>query len=222
MRQVSTRRELLCGVDDAGRGPVIGPMVLAGVAFYRDRLQILGGLGVRDSKKLSPSSRLRLSREIFQVADSVEVEIIQPSEIDVYVRRKQKHWKLNRLEAERAALILQRVKPDIAYIDAPDVVAARFGKTVGELLNDEIRIISEHHADETYPLVSAASIIAKVRRDSEVQKLKDIYGDFGSGYPSDQRTRDFLQKLLSEGDEVPTIVRRTWKTLKRLGREGTK
>ena len=88
--------------------------------------------------------------------------------------------------------------------------------TVGEMLSAGIRIISEHYADETYPLVSAASIMAKVRRDSEIQKLKDIYGDFGSGYPSDPRTRDFLRRLLSGGEEVPPIVRRTWKTLQRL------
>jgi ribonuclease HII len=213
---VSARRELLCGIDDAGRGPVIGPMVLAGVAFYGDRLSVLGGLGVRDSKVLSPSARLRLSAQILRAADRVEVEMVQPGEIDEYVRRRRRLWKLNRLEAEMAARILQRIGPDVAYIDSPDVDAGRFGGIVGETLSARIRIISEHHADETYPLVSAASIIAKVRRDSEVQKLKDIYGDFGSGYPSDPRTRDFLRRLLSGGEEVPPIVRRTWKTLQRL------
>jgi len=214
------RRQLLCGVDDAGRGPVIGPMVLAGAAFYKDRLQVLDRLGVRDSKALSPSARLRLSGQILEAADRVEVEVVQPSEIDEYVRRKQRLWKLNRLEAERVARILERIRPDTAYVDAPDVDAERFGKIVSEMLTVDVRIISEHHADETRPLVSAASIVAKVRRDSEVQRLKDIYGDFGSGYPSDPRTRDFLRKLMREG-EAPEIVRRTWKTLKRLGGEGT-
>jgi len=213
------RRRLLCGVDDAGRGPVIGPMVLAGTAFYEDRLQVLDGLGVRDSKKLSPSARLRLSGQILRAADRVEVEIVQPSEIDEYVRRKQKLWKLNRLEAERFARILERIRPDTAYVDAPDIDAERFGKIVGEMLAGDVRIISEHHADENRPLVSAASIIAKVRRDSEIDGLKDVYGDFGSGYPSDPRTRDFLRRLMKEG-EAPEIVRKTWKTLKRLGGEG--
>ena len=157
---MSARRELLCGIDDAGRGPVIGPMVLAGVAFYGDRLSILRGLGVRDSKALSPSARQRLSGQILCAADGVEVEVVQPGEIDEYVRRRQKLWKLNRLEAERAARLLQRLKPDVAYIDAPDVDAGRFGGIVGDMLTARIRIISEHHADETYPLVSAASIIA--------------------------------------------------------------
>lgn len=212
------RRQLLCGVDDAGRGPVIGPMVLAGAAFYEDRLQVLYGLGVRDSKKLSPSARLRLSGQILQAADRVEVEIVQPSEIDEYVRRKQKLWKLNRLEAEMIARILERIKPDTAYVDAPDIDAKRFGRIVGEMLTGDVQIISEHHADENRPLVSAASIVAKVRRDSEVKRLKDVYGDFGSGYPSDPRTRDFLRKLMKEG-EAPEIVRRTWKTLKRLDGE---
>jgi len=213
------RRQLLCGVDDAGRGPVIGPMVLAGAAFYEDRLGVLEGLGVRDSKKLSPSARLRLSGKILRAADRVEVEIVQPSEIDEYVMRKQRLWKLNRLEAERVARILERIGPDTAYVDAPDIDAERFGRTVGEMLKGEVQIISEHHADETRPLVSAASIVAKVRRDSEVERLKDVYGDFGSGYPSDPRTRDFLRRQMKAG-EVPDIVRRTWKTLKRLGGEG--
>jgi len=213
------RRRLLCGVDDAGRGPVIGPMVLAGAAFYEDRLRVLDGLGVRDSKKLSPSARLRLSGLILRSADRVEVEIVQPSEIDEYVMRKQKLWKLNRLEAERVARILERIGPDTAYVDAPDIDAERFGKMVGEMLGGEVKIISEHHADETRPLVSAASIVAKVRRDSEVERLRDVYGDFGSGYPSDPRTRDFLRRLVKEG-EPPDIVRKTWKTLKRLSGEG--
>jgi len=213
------RRQLLCGVDDAGRGPVIGPMVLAGTAFYEDRLQVLYGLGVRDSKKLSPSARLRLSGQIIRAADRVEVEMVQPSEIDEYVRRRQKLWKLNRLEAEMVARILGRIKPDTAYVDAPDIDAERFGRTVGEMLTGEVRIISEHHADETRPLVSAASIVAKVRRDSEIKRLKGIYGDFGSGYPSDPRTREFLRELM-KGGEAPEFVRRTWKTLKRLDGEG--
>jgi ribonuclease HII len=209
-------RQLLCGVDDAGRGPVIGPMVLAGVALYEDRVRILEELGVRDSKVLSPSTRLRLSDRILEVADRVEVEVVQPREIDEYVQRRRKLWKLNRLEAEKMALLLRKIGPSIAYVDAPDVDAERFGKTVEEILSGGVEIIAKHHADETYPLVSAASIVAKVRRDREVEGLKARYGDFGSGYPSDPRTRKFIQKLLNEKGEVPDFVRKSWKTLKKL------
>jgi len=214
---VSTKgRQLLCGVDDAGRGPVIGPMVLAGVALYEDRVRILEELGVRDSKVLSPSTRLRLSDRILEVADRVEIEVVQPREIDEYVQRRRKLWKLNRLEAEKMALLLRKIGPSIAYVDAPDVDAERFGKTVEEILSGGVEIIAKHHADETYPLVSAASIVAKVRRDREVEWLKARYGDFGSGYPSDPRTRKFIQKLLNEKGEVPDFVRKSWKTLKKL------
>ncbi len=209
-------RQLLCGVDDAGRGPVIGPMVLAGVALYEDRVRILEELGVRDSKVLSPSTRLRLSDRILEVADRVEIEVVQPREIDEYVQRRRKLWKLNRLEAEKMALLLRKIGPSIAYVDAPDVDAERFGKTVEEILSGGVEIIAKHHADETYPLVSAASIVAKVRRDREVEWLKARYGDFGSGYPSDPRTRKFIQKLLNEKGEVPDFVRKSWKTLKKL------
>lgn len=218
MTQVSTR-PLLCGVDDAGRGPVIGPMVLAGVAFYRDRLQVLNSLGVRDSKKLSPSARLRLSGRIFEVADRIELEVVRPSEIDEYVSRRKKLWRLNRLEAEKFAHIIKRIGPDVAYVDAPDTDPQRFGTTVREIIGEEVQVISEHHADETYPLVSAASIVAKVKRDAEVEELRATYGDFGSGYPSDPRTREFLKKLMREGGEIPGFVRMTWKTLKRVADE---
>ncbi|MGQ9513619.1 MAG: ribonuclease HII [Thermoproteota archaeon] len=209
-------RQLLCGIDDAGRGPVIGPMVLAGVAFYQDRLDLLEELGVRDSKILTPGKRLRLRNRICEMADRVEVEVVQPSEIDEYVQRRRKLFRLNRLEAEKVALIICKIDPSLAYVDAPDIDAERFGRTVAEMLSKKVEIISKHHADETYPLVSAASIVAKVRRDEEIEKLKRTYGDFGSGYPSDPKTRTFLRRLLKEKGEVPEVVRRSWKTLRKL------
>ncbi|MBO3803937.1 MAG: ribonuclease HII [Candidatus Brockarchaeota archaeon] len=207
---------MVCGVDDAGRGPVIGPMVLAGVAFRGGRLHLLEELGVRDSKALSPARRLRLRDRICELADRVEVEVVQPGEIDEYVLRKEKLWKLNRLEAEKVALILLKVGASVAYVDASDVDAERFGRTVAEMLPRGVEVISEHHADVKYPIVSAASIVAKVRRDAEVERIRAEYGDFGSGYPSDPKTRIFLQKLLEDGGELPAFVRRSWKTLKKL------
>ncbi len=86
-------------------------------------------------------------------------------------------------------------------------------------LGSKLRIVSEHKADRTYPIVSAASIIAKVERDSEIAKLKVKYGDFGSGYLTDDKTMVFLKRLLDTNDDYPSCVRKSWKPAQRVKSE---
>jgi len=207
---------LAAGVDDAGRGPVIGPLVVAGVLFEESDIPKLLDLGVKDSKLLTPQRREGLETEILAVAVGYKVLYFSPSEVDNYVLSSKKLKKLNWLEAKAAAMIIEELRPNIAYLDASDVDAGRFGRQVQELVSFPVHVVSKHHADRDNPVVAAASILAKVHRDRAVAGLKKAYGDFGSGYPSDPRTMRFLRDCIRDYGTFPDCVRRSWKTLKRL------
>lgn len=207
---------LVAGVDDAGRGCVIGPLVVAGVLMEEKDLPKLAELGVKDSKCLSPGKRDMLAVEIRRVAVKHAVKRLCPKEIDKVVESGRRLHKLNRLEAHAMADIIKSVKPDIAYIDASDVLEKRFKQHILECLAFKVEIVSEHRADRKYPIVSAASIIAKVERDNEIARLKEKYGDLGCGYPSDPKTISFLQECMEELGKYPDCVRKSWKTAKKV------
>ncbi len=207
---------LVGGVDDAGRGCIIGPLVLAGVAVEESKIGKLTEIGVRDSKTLSPAARARLYPLIKDLAYKVVSVKVPPEEVDKYVARRKKFIRLNLLEAEAAAKVIEELEADLVYVDAPDTEPERFKRNVVALLRRKVEVISEHEADKTYPIVSAASIIAKVERDAEIAKLREKYGEFGSGYPSDPATIEFLRDWLGKYGEVPPFARKTWKTWKRL------
>jgi len=206
----------IAGVDDAGRGPIIGPLVIAGVTVEEKDLSRLKNLGVKDSKLLSPHKRRQLADEIKKLALQVQVIKLSPTQIDKVVKTGKKLHKLNRLEAHTMAKVIAALKPDVAYVDASDVLAERFGKHIEEKLPFKIRIISEHKADAKYVVVSAASIIAKVERDRTVEDLAKKYGDMGSGYITDPKTVEFLKKWLKIHGSYPDFVRESWKPAKRL------
>ncbi len=210
---------LIAGVDDAGRGSVIGPLVIAGVLIDDKDLPKLIQLGVRDSKLLSPSRREKLAIEIKQVAKKHAVVKLSPMEIDKVVEKGRKLHGLNWLEAQAMAKIIELLKPDIAYVDASDVLEERFKQQILELLPFKVKIVSEHKADRKYPVVSAASIIAKVERDREIAELKAKYGDLGCGYPTDPKTVEFLRRCLETFKEYPEFVRKSWKPAKKVKRE---
>lgn len=212
----------IAGVDDAGRGPIIGPLVIAGVLLTGDRSRDLLALGVKDSKLLTPETRTALAGRIRALAAKVSVVEVQPKEIDDVVLHGGKLKKLNFLEAKLMAQVIGQLGPDEAYVDASDVNEDRYRETILEFLPADlkkIRIISEHHADRTYPIVSAASIIAKVRRDEIAEALRREYGDFGSGYITDPKTMDFLKDWRRKHSTYPPIVRVSWKTIKEIERE---
>jgi ribonuclease HII len=206
---------LIAGVDDAGRGAVIGPLVIAGVAIDEEYLSKLRELGVRDSKLLSPSRREILALDIKRVVQKIAIERLSPKEIDKVVETGRKLHKLNRLEAQTMAKVIETLKPDVAYVDASDILEERFKQHIQECLSFKLEIVSEHKADRTYPVVSAASIIAKVERDKEIAKLAKKYGDLGCGYPSDPKTISYLQRCLEETGEYPDFVRKSWKPAKK-------
>lgn len=211
---------LIAGVDEAGRGCVIGPLVVAGVAVQEEVLPLLVELGVKDSKLLTAKKREALYPEILKLTISHHIIKVQPSEIDKVVHSARRLHRLNRLEAQVMAQVIETLKPDHAYVDAADVLAYRFGNHIRECLTIKTRIVSKHKADRTYPVVSAASIIAKVERDREIANLKLEFGDFGSGYLTDDKTIAFLKRLLDEhGGDYPSCVRRSWEPAKRVKSE---
>jgi len=206
---------LVAGVDDAGRGSVIGPLVIAGVVLNEENLPKLVKLNVKDSKLLSPHRREILAPEIKRTVQNYSVVKLSPRDIDDVVTNGRKLRKLNWLEAKTMAEIIETLKPDKAYVDASDVLEDRFKNDILDCLPFRIPIVSEHKADRNYPVVSAASIIAKVERDGEIAKLAEVYGDFGSGYPSDPRTMNFLKHCLDGKEEYPDFVRRSWEPAKK-------
>ncbi len=208
---------LIAGVDEAGRGPVIGPLVVAGVLLEERDVVKLRELGVRDSKLLSPKRRGELLPGILRLAKEHQVVQLSPKQVDSCVLRGQRLRRLNWLEAVSMARVIERLRPDVVYVDASDVRASRFGEQIRELLSFPVQVVSEHFADRNYAIVGAASIVAKVHRDRAVARLRARFGDLGSGYPSDPRTVRFLQQWIFEHGALPSFVRKSWKTINRLG-----
>ena len=210
---------LIAGIDEAGRGCAIGPLVIAGVMMKEENLPALTYLGVKDSKLLSAKKREVLATEIARIAEKHMLIKLSPMDIDRVVESGRKLHKLNRLEAQTMAQIILALKPDATYVDAADVMAERFKHHIQEDLHFKTKIISEHKADRTYPVVSAASIIAKVERDREIATLTLQYGDFGSGYLTDPKTMRFLKQWLETHGEYPACVRKSWKPAKQAKNE---
>jgi len=204
---------MICGVDEAGRGPVIGPMVVAGVCADEE---VIAALGVRDSKKLTPKRREYLAKRIREVANQVIVKIITPEEID----RLREDMTLNEIEVEIFSTIISDLKGDVIYVDAADVNEERFAQEILTKVKRDVKIVSKHKADSLFPIVSAASIIAKVERDRIIREIAQEIGDFGSGYPADERTKQFLENYYTKHGDLPPHTRRSWKSAKRLIKKG--
>lgn len=214
---------LVAGVDEAGRGCVIGPLVVAGVAVQTEQLSTLSALGVKDSKLLTPKKREALYDEIIKLTQTYKTIKLAPAEIDKVVESSRRLHKLNRLEAQTMAQIIQALNPNEVYVDAADVLEHRFANHIRECLTIKAKIISRHKADLVYPIVSAASIIAKVERDREITSLRCEYGDFGSGYLHDPKTQLFINQWLKDNSDYPSCVRKSWKPAKKaLSERGTK
>jgi len=191
------------GVDEAGKGPVLGSMFAA--AVVADPADLPDGVG--DSKDIPPERRRDLAATIREVADvavaEIPVERIDDAETD-----------MNTLTVAAHAEALAGVAEDglSGNVDAGDTNAVRFERRVGDRVDADIDIHAEHGADETYQVVGAASIIAKVERDAHVAALAERYGDVGSGYPSDPATRKFLESYVRANEALPPCARASWQT----------
>ncbi len=203
---------IICGIDEAGRGPLIGPLVIAGVTIEKGEEKVFRELGCKDSKMLSAKQRERLFDVIKEKAQGYSIIVLTPKEVDDAL--EDESMNLNWLEAVASAKIITELGCDEAILDSPSNNINAYVQYVQNLVNGKVRIRAEHKADETYPVVSAASILAKVVRDREIQKIQKTIGeDFGSGYPADPRTQAFLRK---NWDKYPDIFRKTWSTYQKI------
>jgi ribonuclease HII len=198
----------LLGIDEAGRGSVLGPLVVCGVAVEEERLKYLERLKLKDSKKVSPKRRIVLSRKIKKIAECHPVHI-SAADIDLL---RSKDVNLNEIEKIAMRKIIGNSKPDVSFIDCIDVKPERFRNEIEKFQNN-MKVVAEHGADDKYVIVSAASIVAKVERDMEIQKIRKEFSEVGSGYPSDPKTISFLKNI--SYNDLPDFVRRSWSTVER-------
>ncbi|MHA1917201.1 MAG: ribonuclease HII [Candidatus Ranarchaeia archaeon] len=216
-------RKILIGIDEAGRGAVIGPLVVSGVLIDEKNQHFLSEIGVKDSKLLSPKRREIIRKEIMKLPISYESVIIEPETID---NNYNQGISLNQTELDAFISISQNLLKELGegkqvhlIVDSVDVNTERFEKNLREILGESIIIIAEHQADKNYLIVGAASIIAKTTRDKKIQELNIEFGPFGSGYPSDQKTQDFLREIYRRKREFPNFVRKTWDTCNKIIQE---
>jgi ribonuclease HII len=212
---------MIAGLDEAGRGPVIGPMVIAGVQA-KDQ-NIFRQIQVKDSKKLSKKRRTFLANQIKQIAAKIEFLVITASDID----DMRKVMTMNEIEVHGFTKIIKKLKPDQCFVDAADVNSDRFGSNISAQLPKKIEIISKHKADDIYPIVSAASIIAKTIRDKEIEKIskkleKKLNKPLGSGYPSDPITQQYMHTWVKKYKKLPPNTRKSWKTAQRIYKQHTR
>ncbi|MCL5437215.1 MAG: ribonuclease HII [Candidatus Thermoplasmatota archaeon] len=195
------------GADEAGRGPVMGPMVLCALLGDTEKLV---SIGVRDSKQLSEERRNAIFRSLGSIS-SWRISVVWPEEIDMAVA----HSSLNRLELLHFASLIRHFDSEVAFVDAPDVDCKRFSAEMCRITGR--KVVAEHRADIRYPAVSAASIVAKVTRDRIISEIAEELGeDIGSGYPGDSATIDFISSYVRKNGVLPPYCRRSWETSKRI------
>ncbi|NHV98721.1 MAG: ribonuclease HII [Thaumarchaeota archaeon] len=206
---------LITGVDEAGRGCVIGPLVIAAVGVEDRAVQRLVEAGVKDSKRLSPRSRIRIASSIRRIAQLVETRRVSASRID---RLRARGVSLNEIEAMLIGSILSKHRRGVFYVDSVDKNCERFRMMMlSHAPGFKGILIVRNYLDESNPMVGAASIIAKVERDRAVQNLLRKAGLPGcSGYSSDPRTISIIEQLLRSNSKI-SMLRRSWSTVGRVG-----
>ncbi len=215
---------MICGIDEAGKGSVLGPMVVGGV--LGESAEEMAGHEFADSKTLSAKRREELYEDIVSRYKTAVV-VLDAVKID----ECRKTHTMNEIVVICHAKTIEKLMPPAdsrIYLDACDVNEIRYGIEVSnvlcgfsETLNSQIKsgkieIISEHKADMKFPVVSAASIVAKVTRDRLIGKLSEEFGEIGSGYPSDPITMEFLEKFMRSEGKSPIIARNSWKTVSNI------
>lgn len=204
---------MIAGIDEAGKGPVLGPMCVAGLLVDENKIDSIVKMGVKDSKKLTPKKREALSVEIRKLADKIFILEVSPGQIDGL----RKVMTMNEIMVACYVKVLEELRPESAFVDAADVIANRFGENIKKKYSGDLNITSEHNADDKYPIVSAASILAKVRRDELVRNVgKNIGIEIGSGYPADPKTIRFLEDWVREHGTLPDFARSSWETSKNI------
>ena len=200
-------------IDESGRGPAIGPLVICGYLIDEKKVKELRKIGVKDSKLLSSSKREELFPKLEKMAK--DHALLQATAADIDKLRSVSN--LNKYEIKRMLELIEFFNPDKVIIDALEQEES-FYKKIADRVNG-ITLIAENFADKNYPEVGAASILAKVTRDREIEKLHKIHGNFGSGYPADPLTISFLKNWIKRNKDFPDCVRKSWMTVKMLKME---
>jgi len=205
-------KPMILGIDEAGRGAVIGPLVITGVVFKDNSeiFEVLYSYDIKDSKLLTAQRRKELARLIKKLKHSHLTFKITPKILD--------RESLNKLEIRYSSRIIDKLKPKDVYLDVP-----ASGKGIENYCNNvkkgcshRAKIFGANKLDSTNIVVAAASILAKEAREKGIRDLYGLYGNFGSGYPSDPRTREWLRVWQRKNKDWPEIVRKKWKTLNKI------
>jgi len=201
----------ILGLDEAGRGPVIGPLVVGGALIEADRVDALVALGVTDSKVLSRARREALHAEIATIC-TTRTLALEPAQLEE---------NLTQVELGALAALIDALAPDLVQLDAPVPPAAipHFVARLQSMLAREVEVVAENKAEVKYPAVAAASVVAKVARDRAMLALHARYGDLGWGYPAEPKTQAFLARCAAAG-AFPDCVRARWATVQRLKQRG--
>jgi ribonuclease HII len=207
---------LVAGIDEAGRGPCFGPMTLAITVFEKKQEPSLKEMGVKDSKDLTAKKRDFLFDELENHVVEKHIIIVDAPELNDMMAKDN----LNEIEAIKVADLINLLKEpvDLVYIDSPDATKGKYEARIRKYLSKEkqsINILAEIKADSTYVVVGAASIFAKVTRDRELEKLRADFGDLGSGYPADPKTKKYLAEYVAEHKKLPPFSRIFWSTCTR-------
>ncbi len=211
--KISDENLLVVGIDEAGRGPIIGPMVIAGVVLPLNYALELYSLGVRDSKELDVSRRAELAKILTSTLKHIIIVKVPPSLIDAV--------NLNKLEINTFKYIVERLfrlygeKIQVVYVDS--VGPPRRVIEAIQTISKKLKVVVEAKADKRFIPVAAASIVAKVARDREIERLSKLYGVRGSGYPTDPKTLEWIKQAYKQNpSNPPPFIRRSWSTLKKI------
>ena len=204
----------LCGIDEAGRGSVLGPMVIAGIVMEEVDID---NIYVKDSKLLSPKKREQIASSL-ATGRAGMIKYVEIEAVTIDEERKIKTLNDIELEAFTSLITDTELDADIYYVDSVDVSSERFESMLK--CRTGKRIVASHHAESRYKIVAAASIMAKVRRDERMKELNSRFdADAGSGYPADKRTIEFIRNYLRENNELPPETRKSWETVERILKE---
>ncbi|XP_051024774.1 ribonuclease H2 subunit A isoform X2 [Acomys russatus] len=210
------------GVDEAGRGPVLGPMVYAICYCPLSRLADLEALKVADSKTLTENERERLFAKMEEDGDFVgwALDVLSPNLISTSMLGRVK-YNLNSLSHDTAAGLIQYALDQSVNVTQVFVDTVGMAETYQARLQQRfpgLEVTVKAKADSLFPVVSAASIFAKVARDQAVknwqfvESLQDLDSDYGSGYPNDPKTKAWLRKHVDPVFGFPQFVRFSWST----------
>ncbi|XP_044750889.1 ribonuclease H2 subunit A [Coccinella septempunctata] len=214
------------GIDEAGRGPVLGPMVY-GIAFCPiNEAALLASLNCDDSKVLKEEQRDKIFEDICRNSQKIgwAIELLSPNKICNNMLSRSKH-SLNQVSMDSAIGLIRSAKKNgvkIEHIFVDTVGPPEKYQAYLKSLFPEYKITVAKKADSTYPIVSAASICAKVTRDHALQTWKFKEGhnithkEFGSGYPGDPVTKKFLADNYDMVFGYPQLVRFSWSTVPKI------